>query len=326
MKQFVRLEEQIVVDVPGFSETDRITVAAHLVLPSDWEISAEPIVFFCFPGGSLNRFYFDLEPGGQHGLSFAAAMAARGHVCVLIDHPGIGASSRPHDGFALDPPTVARIDAEVVAAIRARLVTGLRGHKALSGLRSIGVGHSMGGMLTGVMQAHHAPFEAIAILGSNPFGALEILMDALKHLADDPQATRENLAGTLKSLGAEPYKDMISSPGPTSLFEEGDKIGQAAIAGIRTELLTVCGMFSMIPGSWKPEAAIIDVPLFLAFGDDDLCRRPYDVPSCFTASPEIALSILKDTGHNHFAFASRFYLFDRVERWARNCPDPAGIN
>lgn len=315
--QIIRIEDRIEVDAASLGQSGSLGIAVHYTLPSQEQLPDRPIAFFCFPGGSLNRHYFDLDPGGANRLSFAEAMAMRGHICVMVDHPGIGASERPNDGFMLAPHPVAQIDAEVVATTRTRIEAGLPNYRPVAGMRAVGTGHSMGGMLTGLMQAHHRPFDAVAILGSHPFGAIEILMEALHHLADDPDATRDKLSDRLRELGAEPFKDMIRNPGPTSVFEEGDEAGRRAIAAIRTELLTVCGTFSMIPGSWKREAAAIGVAVLLAFGDDDLCKRPYDVPSCFTSSPDVTLHVLKDTGHNHFAFASRGRLFDRIDRWAR---------
>lgn len=320
--QIIRVEDGIEVDAANLGQSGSLSIAVHYTLPSQEQLPERPIVFFCFPGGSLNRHYFDLDPGGAQGLSFAEAMASRGHVCVMVDHPGIGASDRPVDGFALDPHSVARIDSQVVAMTRARIEAGLPNYRPFAGLHAVGMGHSMGGMLTGLMQAHHWPFDAVGILGSHPFGAIEILMEPLHHLADDPDATRDKLATTLKALGAEPFKDMIRNPGPTSVFEEGDEAGRRAISAIRTELLTVCGMFSMIPGAWKREAAAIDVPVLLAFGDDDLCKRPYDVPSCFTSSPDVTLHVLQHTGHNHFAFASRGKLFERIDQWAQEAVSP----
>lgn len=316
MDKIMRIEDRIGIVEPALGGTGSLEIALRYVLPPPESMAQTPIVFFCFPGGSLNRRYFDLDPGGPNGLSFAEAMAARGHACVLVDHPGIGDSERPENGFALDPHTVARIDANVVESAKSALAAGLPGYPPLPDIHPIGMGHSMGGMLTGLMQAHHAPFEAIALLGTHPFGAIDILMQPLHYLADDPEATRTSLASTLRGLGAEPFKDMIRNPGPTTLFEEGDGPGKAAIVANRTELLTVCGMFSMIPGSWKREAAAIQVPLLLAFGDSDLCRKPYEVPGCFTASPDVTLLVLRDTGHNHFAFATRAALFDRIDHWA----------
>ncbi len=323
MTQIIRVEERIEVDAAILDQPGSLGIAIHYVLPAADRMPQRPIVFFCFPGGSLNRHYFDLDPGGTQGLSLAEAMAARGHVCVMVDHPGIGASDRPDDGFTLDPHTVAQIDSQVVAAAKSRLGDGLEGYVPVRNLRAIGMGHSMGGMLLGLMQPHHAPFGAVVVLGSHPFGAIDILMQPLHHLADNPDATRNSLAATLRELGAEPFKDMIRNPGPTTVFEEGDDAGKAALPHIRTELLTVCGMFSMIPGSWKREAASIDVPILLAFGDDDLCKRPYEVPSCFTSSPDVTLHVLKDTGHNHFAFASRGSLYDRIDTWARGAVSAA---
>ncbi|MBM3595262.1 MAG: alpha/beta fold hydrolase, partial [Alphaproteobacteria bacterium] len=305
------------VQLQSTHSSEEIHISLHYVLPATDATTADPIAFFCFPGGSLNRHYFDLDPEGPHGLSFAEFMAKRGHVCVLVDHPGIGASGRPADGCALDSLTVASLDSAVVNTVLARLATGLRGHHPLADIHPVAVGHSMGGALTGLMQAHHALFEAVAILGWHPFGALDILMEPLWQFAENPDATRINLADTLRSLGADPFKDMIANPGPTTLFEEGDCLGKAAIATNCTELLTVCRMFSMIPGSWRREAAMIEVPVLLCYGDDDLCKRPHDVPSCFSLSPDVTLLVLRDTGHNHFAFATRRRLFNRINHWAR---------
>src|SRR5690606_15028415 len=161
------------------------------------------------------------------------------------DHPGIGESERPPDGFRLDPWLVARIDSQAVRSARSCLEDGLERYPSITAGQIIGVGHSMGGMLTGVMQAHHAPFDAVAILGANPFGAFDLLMEPLRHFADDPDAVRESLASTLQTLGQDPYKKLVRSPGQSDIFKGGDPHGRAAIKAIRTELLTVCGMFSM---------------------------------------------------------------------------------
>lgn len=316
----VRIASRIAITAKESGIGDDLGISVTFVLSDPSLLAPRPIAFFCFPGGSFAKGYFDLDPGGSDGLSFAEAMAERGHVCVLIDHPGVGDSDRPADGFLLDPHTVARIDDLAVRKARGMLAEGLAGYGAVPDVRPVGLGHSMGGMLAALMQADHRSFDALGILGSNTFGAIAILMEALKPLADDPVETRRSLVPLLRKAGAAGYKDMVATPGPTDIFEQGDAPGKAAVTHVRSPLLTVCGMFSMIPGSWKPEAARIDVPLYLAFGDDDLCRNPHDVPSCFTASPDVTLSVIKDTGHNHFAFASRANLFARIDVWARTLP------
>ncbi len=298
-----------------------LTVACRLVLPPPAALADTPRVLFCLPGGGMTSAYFDLDAEGDRSYSFAEAMARRGHVVVLIDHLGLGASSQPEDGFLLHPGVLAAATAEVVDTLSAALRAGeVEGYPPLGDFLAIGVGHSMGGMLTALTQGRFRPYHGIVILGAGPYGLYDYLDDTLKALAGDPQRANSELAGILKAGSDEAYWNLPASPQSKQMFRGGDRRGASALREVRCHLLAVAGMFSMIPGSWGPECASIDVPVFIVFGDEDICDNPYAVPAWFSASPHVSLALLPQTGHTHFIFPSRETLWRRVDAWLGTVP------
>ena len=126
-------------------EIDDLNLAVSVFWPESGEIA--PRLFYCLPGGGMRRAYFDL--GADPRLSFARQMAARGHVCLLVDHPGVGDSDRPQDGHLLTPDLVARLHARVLEQLLDRLGAG-RIDPACPTIeypRAVAVGHSMGAMI-----------------------------------------------------------------------------------------------------------------------------------------------------------------------------------
>ena len=69
------------------------------------EATARGAVLFCFPGGGMSRRYFDLA---APGYSFAEYACERGFTVITVDHPGVGDSDAPDDGWTLTPEVVAR--------------------------------------------------------------------------------------------------------------------------------------------------------------------------------------------------------------------------
>ncbi|HEX7097288.1 MAG TPA: alpha/beta fold hydrolase, partial [Acidimicrobiales bacterium] len=127
-----------------------------------------PIVLCCVPGGGMSRRYFDLDvPAhlGEH--SMARALARQGFVVVTIDHPGVGESDTPDDGYELTPQRVADVNAHVVHEVRRRLHAGdlAPGLEPITTRASIGVGHSAGAVVTIHQQARHRSHDALALLG-----------------------------------------------------------------------------------------------------------------------------------------------------------------
>jgi pimeloyl-ACP methyl ester carboxylesterase len=312
--QTIRIDTTAPVRIPGAE--GELNVSARLVAPPPGDLAPRPIVLFCFPGGSFGKDYFDMAGGGAEPFSFAQAMADRGLATVLIDHLGIGASSHPADGYLLHPDVVADANVSAVRQIAARLADGGLGYGPLANFASVGVGHSMGGMLTAIAQARQQPFSAVAILGSAPYGHAEILPDALSPVADDPPRARREIARRMREAGLPAYvepQDVAQAP---LLFQDVPQDGLDAMVAARTNLIRVCGLGSVVPQFWAPDAGQIEAPVFLAFGDRDLQRDLPGVRAFFSRSRDIRQLTLADTGHMHFAFPSRRRLFDELAAWA----------
>jgi pimeloyl-ACP methyl ester carboxylesterase len=174
----------------------------------------------------------------------------------------------------------------------------------------------MGGMVVGWAQAHFKTFDAVVLLGSGPFGLASHLPDPLRSLADDPACARAEIVSRVREMGLPAYMDMASPDGsPNSMFPGGNAQGLAALRAANAPLLCVPGFFVLIPGSWAPEAAAIQVPLLLVYGDGDILSDPHSAPAWFKSCTDITVVTLPDTGHIHFVFNSMPLLTRRVSAW-----------
>ncbi|MDR3419402.1 MAG: alpha/beta fold hydrolase [Nevskia sp.] len=302
-----------------------LQVALDVRAPRQASLGAVPAVLVCLPGGAMNRRFFDLMPNGDAAgdisFSFARQMAGRGFIVVSIDHLGVGGSDRPEDGFALTPELVVQANQNALRQVLERLRGGglLADLPPLPDLVAIGVGHSMGAMLTLLQQFHHRSYAGLALLGFSTRGMPEYLIPEAKALAGDTQAVRAQLARLAKATFGVPYPEVKPSPQSNSLFAGGaaDPRGVEAIKAARDHMLALPAFMSMLPGNVAPEAAQIDVPLFLALGERDIAGPPHQIPAVFTASRDVSLHILPETGHSHFLFPARTGLFNRLAGWAR---------
>jgi len=291
---------------PGEAELE---VAADVYLP-DGE-GAAAAALFCFPGGGLDRRYFDLAAPGR---SFARALAARGLAVVTIDSVGWGESGRPRDGFALMP--------EVVAAANARAVDSLAGR--FPGVARIGVGHSLGALLAIVQQAEHGSFDALVLLGVSTRGLRQVLSEEELAYADRPQALRSELVRLARKRSGDAWFELPAAARAGAIYGgDADPAALAAMRSVGCAVVSVPALFSMIPGSSVPWAARVRVPVFLGIGERDITGPPHEVPASFPASRDVMLHVLPGTGHSHFAFATCERLFDRVAAFARSVTCPA---
>lgn len=312
----VKLRVDSGVFLPG--ETS-LEIALEIIAPQN----PSPIVLVCLPGGAMTRRYFDLRTPEGDSYSFARQMAARGFVCVLMDHLGVGESTRPADGYALTPELLARANANATTAVleKLRRGTALRGLPPMKNLTSVGVGHSMGAMLTILQQAQFHQHAGIAVLGFSTRGLPEYLSLEARELAKDPTAARREVVRLAKAMFREPYPNLGRSEDGVQLYagKHAEAAGIEAIKSARERLLPVPAFMSMLPGNVAPEAAQIDVPVFVGLGELDMAGPPGDAPKAFTASPAVTLEILPGSGHSHFLFPARRQLFNSLGGWARWC-------
>lgn len=303
-------------------------VAAEIYAPEpDW-LGLPSIVFFCLPGGGMNRNYFDLVLGADESYSFARHMVGEGCIVVAIDPIGVGQSTRPEDGFALSPDILAAANAVAVARILDELRAGrlFDGWPALPDIAAIGAAHSVGGLLTILQQAQAQSFDALALFGFSCNGLPQALKPEELALAGQTAAARAELGRLARARFPEPYPEVAGTQQGRELFGKAkvERKAVEALAPARDRLLALPATLALIPGSCAPEAAAIDVPVFLALGDLDFCGPPHDIPASFPNSPDVTLLILPDTGHTHFIFPSRATLFRRLHDWARAAVVAAG--
>jgi alpha-beta hydrolase superfamily lysophospholipase len=280
-------------------------VVAEVVTPDG---DGQPLgVLFCTPGGGMTRRFFDLPtPAGVPEASFARAMAARGFAVVLIDPLGVGESSVPADPYLLGPDLMGRAGAAAVRLVLEDLRKGAASPdlEAWPGVRSIGVGHSYGALLSVVQQARDPVHVGLGLFGFHTAGLPHLLTP--EELAVTPRQVRDELAARTRVKHPTPYLDLQTRPSSQPV----------SVAAASVPVLSTMSLISRTPGIVAEEAAAIDVPVFLVFGDKDIHGRVDAASQAYPNSPDVALLMLPDTRHNHFVYPNRALLFDRFAAWA----------
>lgn len=290
----------------GLAGEEALQLAATLFLPR----GAPRRLWVCQPGGNMNRHYFDLRPpeSEDDSYSFAAQMTARGDAVLALDHLGVGDSDQPEDGWSLTPERLAAAAANAIAIVRERFPD----------LPLLGLGHSMGAMMTVLAQAQAEPFDGIALLGFSTRGLPDYVPSALKALDHIPDG--ETLRPYAQKLFGQPYPVIHGrgGNGNAELFGSGkaEPAGVAALKPATAHLLPLPALRAMLPGNVASECAAIVAPVFLGIGERDMVGPPHEVPLAFTRSTGVTLELLAETGHSHFLFASRRHLFERLSAWA----------
>ena len=300
------------ITLPG---EDALRVAVEIRMPAPSAL--RPVALVCLPGGGMNRQYFDLcaKDGKPDAMSFSFArqMAARGFIVVTMDYLGIGDSDRPADGYALTPEVLAKASAHALGQV----LNDLRAQ--IPALTTLGIGHSMGAMMTVLQQAAHHQHAGIALLGFSTRGLPEYLLPEARELAaQGHDAIRARLVEFARKTFVESYP-VIKQSTQSSNFYAGDKADPRAASIIKpatAHMLPVPAFMSMLPGNVAPEAAQIDVPVFLGLGELDIAGPPNEIPAAFPASPAVSLHIWPATGHSHFLFPARTELFEQIADWA----------
>ena len=159
----------------------------------------------------------------------------------------------------------------------------------------------------------------MVILGHSGFGLPEVLTEAELHLTAD-QPDLFDIEDQIKQLARTRFTQ--ASVVPRKKPERGvffaEDVPQAvrqAFAGQAVPLLFSCGLASMIPRSAAVQAASIDVPVFLGFGDQDLVSDRYGALAPYTSASYATVFLLGASGHCHNQASSRAQLWERILSW-----------
>jgi pimeloyl-ACP methyl ester carboxylesterase len=278
------------------------------------------VVVSCLAGGTCSTGYYDLQVEGLADYSMARHLAARGVVVVAFDHLGIGASSRVDDIFLVTPRVAAAAQDHACREVAARLRDGtLVGELApVTELTTVGLGHSMGGMILTVQQAHHATFDAIAVLGHGGDGLPEVLTDEELDLATggDPEDLERAIVVLARTRFGTTSAAPRNRPVPDSfLLPDVPDLVRAAFVAQQVPLLFSCGLTSMIPAATDDVKATITAPVFLAFGDHDLTDAYEANLAKYRSANDTTLFVLAGSAHCHNQAGTRAVLWDRIEAW-----------
>jgi pimeloyl-ACP methyl ester carboxylesterase len=306
------------IDVSGVAPAGAKTIIGDVFTPPLERLGERPAIAICLPGGGMSRRYFDLQVAPDLGnYSMALHLAARGLVVVTLDHLGVGEGSRPSDPYTLTPQVLADVNAFAVDQVQARLRRGelTSSLPALPDLWSVGVGHSMGSLLSVYQQARHRSHAALVLLGFWARGLPSHLEERELRFAGDPHG----LAEALEDLVRQRFGEALPIPrrGSSDLL-----VGHAmprpvhdALVASRTHQLGMAGLSSMIPGSCMPELEKIDVPVLVGVGDADITGPPDEIREDFPPETALSLYVLDDSGHNHNVAPTREQLWDEIVRW-----------
>jgi pimeloyl-ACP methyl ester carboxylesterase len=295
------------VDVGDVAPAGVRELAAEIFEPDD--VGDEPTVLCCLPGGGMSRGYFDVQAPPEFGnFSMARHLVGRGLVVVTLDPPAVGESDVPDDGYALTPDVVA--DANAAAFDRVL--------EQWPNARPIGVGHSAGALLTVVQQARQRTYGALGLLGFGSGGHERFALSMSElGVGEDPAALRAAIVDLTRERFDRPLPR--GSTATSDFLLGGMDVPPPvleALGSVKSCLLAVVGLTSMIPGSVAPEMAAIDVPVFLGLGEHDIAGDPHGIPAFFTGSHDVSLFVLGGAGHNHNVAPEREQLWDRLATWA----------
>ena len=271
-------------------------------------IAPRPVVCCCVPGGGMSRGYFDLQAPAKLGnYSMARHLVDRGFVVVTLDPPAVGESDTPDDGYTLTPDVVADVNVCAFDQVLRRWPGALR----------VGVGHSAGALLTVVQQARHRTYDALGLLGFGSGGHERFALSREElGVGEDPDALKASIVGLTKERFGRPLPR--GSTATSEFLLGGMEVPPAALdalGSVKSSLLGVVGLMSMIPGSVAAEMAAVDVPVFLGLGAHDIVGDPHGIPAFFSGSADVALFVLPDAGHNHNVASAREVLWDRLATW-----------
>jgi alpha-beta hydrolase superfamily lysophospholipase len=299
------------------------TIAGTVTAPT--EVMGPANVICAFPGGGYNRRYFELDHPELSGPTEAQWHAQQGAVFVSFDPYGDG-DSAPQAAAQRDLKSTTRAFDRGTRQLLRALATGTLAPElpSLSIRKTIGVGHSLGGMQLVSQQGEHATFDAVAILGWSCVQTIVPGNDGRDGLAphndpDDP---------TLTDAWAGPLVDEIAhlryayhwDDVPETLVAEDMSAGfpvrtadplPAWISRGFPPFAAVC----LEEGIVRDAAAAVTTPVFVACGERDVLTDIRYEAAAFSGSTDITLYVIPRCAHLHNFSPQRRLLWERLQAW-----------
>jgi pimeloyl-ACP methyl ester carboxylesterase len=244
-------------------------------------------------GLGFGVFFWDFS--AVPGYDFAAAMAAAGHVSVIIDRLGYGASDHPI-GTQSCIGGQADIAHQIVQQLRAGTYSTTKG-EPISFARIALVGHSAGGAIAQVESYSFRDVDALGVLSWADQGSSTLAT------TDFLQAGSVCMNGGETSDGAPGYAPFgqTAADFDAAMFFDADPAVVAATNQLRN--LDPCGDDNSIVAAINEDHLMvptITVPVLLVFGANDALFPPpagTEQEAQFLGSSDVSLLQLPNTGH-----------------------------
>ncbi|KHK89178.1 alpha/beta fold hydrolase [Novosphingobium malaysiense] len=302
-------------------------IAGTVYFPDGFEPGERPLVIFAAPGGGYSQHYYNMQIEGHEGYSEAEYHTARGTVFVSMDHLGVGESSLDLQN-ALTIEQAADSNHMFVSEVLGRLKAGTLSEElpALANPFVVGIGQSMGGGVTIIMQSRNATFDAIAVLGKSAlhttlpqptFELFEVQRSIFYFTRTTPldelsvQFTSEKIPDFLYPFHwpeEEPGVVAADMEGGYPLRENPPKFGSATTPAYAVAMMS--------PAFLTPDAARVKVPVLVAGGERDVMPDVRREPTAFINSDDISVFVVKRMAHMHNFAPTRRLLWQRVADWS----------
>jgi pimeloyl-ACP methyl ester carboxylesterase len=268
--------------------------------------ATNPTVLVCLPGGTYNRVYWHLDVADHPGYNFAEYAVERGYSVVAIDPLGTGDSSKPDRDIGLHD--IASALACAVAELPE--ITG-------STVRPIGLAHSLGGYLAILQQASYSSYAGLSILGCTNQHVAPLNLDpgfiAAAATVRGRKVLANQFAGMIPERYIEASRDQLHAwfhlPDVPPAVVEAD-------TSTTSSVVPRCFSAAAIPGVVSEEAALVDVPVLLGYGEVDVSPDPTVEPRFYAHSTDVTTLVIPGSGHCHNMAATRHMLWQRLLEWA----------
>ena len=318
---------EVTVDVTDAAKLgEALHTRATVFLPDPGKLGTPPVVCFGFPGGSYSRGYYSFDMPGAAGGGEAGWHAARGWVFVACDHLYVGESSAPSNPALLTFENLAAANAATVAHITARLRDGTlsKDFPPIPDLVCLGIGQSMGGFLVMIQQGQHKSFDGIGLLGDSVYGATFPIPPELAPMSQPyvprGQFPREAVPAFRSRGDGLPfatygwlYDDTPEEIVRRDLIDWPARLGNQPAWG--TPTIPPCAASMASPGAGAIEAGLVEVPVFLGWGERDVCPQPLREPQAFPRASDVTVFVCPRMCHMHNFASTRERFWARIGSW-----------
>ena len=319
--------------------------AATVFLPAVEDLADPPVVCFAFPGGGYCRRYFSFDMPDSSGGGQAGWHVRRGWIFVACDHLGFGDATVP-EGNVLDYDNVALGNRATVDAVMDLIESGslLDGYPAVQGATKLGIGQSMGGCFTIVLQGQHGVFDGIGSLGFSGIHTVvpsrpgtppavwpwiprgsdldhpKILNQAALAASAGPTLEGQESIADTAAAGEHPFAwafhfDDVPSEIVALDMAASSGVQQGSLPPWRSATTPSCGMYMVAPGTVAIEAAAVTVPVLTAVGERDVVPDPWMEPKAFKSSRDVTVFVCPRMGHMHNFASTRRRFWARIHTW-----------